>query len=186
MTGAENSEIWKDIIGYERLYQISNLGNVRSVERTVNGRFWYGKQHIQVFCEKILIPQKRGKYFKVTLSKDNKANQQSIHRLVAISFLGDFTEKKLEVNHIDGDKYNNKLSNLEWVTRSENHKHAFRHGLRRVNKGEDCSWSKLNSITVLEIRKMLCESSHKEVSKKFNVNLTTIYNIGDRRSWKHI
>jgi hypothetical protein len=106
-------EIWKTIENYPN-YEISNFGNVKR------------KQGYQCKIERILIPLNNGNdYMNVGLSKDGIKKREYVHRLVAEAFLG--TPKiKLEVNHIDGNKLNNQLSNLEWVTRSENQNHRYK------------------------------------------------------------
>lgn len=119
-------EVWKDIKGYEGLYQISNLGNVKSLKR----------KSLNFKCEKdkILINCKTSQgYEKVMLCKNKQVKNQMIHRLVAKAFIPN-PNNLLEINHIDGDKTNNKVSNLEWCTRSENIKHAYELGL---NYGSD-------------------------------------------------
>lgn len=103
-------EIWKDIKGYEGLYQISDRGNVKS--------FKYGK-------ERKLKPCKFGNgYLIINLSINGYYNSFNIHRLVCESFLPN-PENKEQVNHKNGIKSDNRLDNLEWVTRSENAKHSF-------------------------------------------------------------
>lgn len=106
------TELWKDISGYEGLYQISNLGNVKSLERiNRNGRLVH---------ERILIPSVGGSgYLQVNLSKDNKAKIHQIHRLVAMKYI-DNPENKQQVDHIDNIKSNNCAKNLRWVTPKEN------------------------------------------------------------------
>ena len=106
-------EIFKDIEGYEDLYQVSNLGNVKS--------YYWNKQG------KILTPRIHSAgYERVTLSKKD----YFIHRLVAKAFI-DNPNNKREVNHINGNKADNRLENLEWTTPSENQFHAYRTGLKR-------------------------------------------------------
>ena len=108
-------EIWKDIEGYEGLYQISNRGNVKSVERMK----WNGKGYHKI-PERILKAKKdKYGYLQVHLSKDGKAKMYLVHRLVASAFL----ENQMgytEVNHLDEDKTNNCVDNLEWCSRSYN------------------------------------------------------------------
>lgn len=112
-------EIFKDIKGYEGQYQISNFGRVKSLER-------YDRLN-RFIKEKFLVPRKHNNgYLRVCLSH---SVDKYIHRLVAEAFIPN-PENKLEVNHIDGNKLNNNISNLEWCTRSENNKHAFKIGLR--------------------------------------------------------
>lgn len=110
-------EVWKDIDGYEGLYQVSNIGNVKSL------KFNHGN------VEKLIKPFNNGGYLRVTFRVNRKAKNFLVHRLVAAAFIEN-PEGKDSVNHIDGDKCNNCVDNLEWVTKSENTRHAIRVGLR--------------------------------------------------------
>lgn len=114
-----NKEIWKDVKDFEGFYQVSNLGNIRSIPR--NGT---------VKNYRILKPNNVKGYYQVSLQKKGKKKYMKVHRLVAEAFIEN-TQNKREVNHIDGNKLNNKLTNLEWVTSSENQKHAFKIGLQK-------------------------------------------------------
>lgn len=115
-------EEWRDINDFEGLYQISNLGRVKSLERVEKAR--NGRK--RMIKEKILTGGEYIKGYKfVCLSKDYKKKQISVHRLVAITFIPN-NENKPQVNHIDGDIRNNTLSNLEWNTNSENGIHSYR------------------------------------------------------------
>lgn len=107
------NEIWKDIEGFD--YQVSNFGRVK------------GKHGL-------LKPQFDHNYYHVTLFKKGKRFMKLIHRLVATAFIPN-PNNKPQVNHIDGVKTNNNLSNLEWVTNGENQKHAFRIGLQKAHDG---------------------------------------------------
>lgn len=135
------SEIWKDVTGYEGLYQVSNTGHVKSLKRTIirnNGRTLAVK-------EKILgvFPDGRG-YSIVFLSKNGETKHFFMHRLVAEKFIPN-TENKPQVNHIDGNKTNNCVENLEWVTGSENMYHSYKIGLhKRLSppKGKDSPYAK--------------------------------------------
>ncbi len=119
-------EKWKDIKGYEGLYQVSNLGRVKSLDRYIVNK--NNKQ--QYYNGKILKGNIRKGYLKLTLSKDNSQKTVPIHILVAKAFIPN-PENKPEVNHIDGEKTNNCVSNLEWATRSENELHAYKNGLAK-------------------------------------------------------
>lgn len=122
----KTSEIWADIPGFEGAYQISNTGIIRSLDRKVNCRF--GSYAIKK--GKILKPSINGEgYYAVTLSKESKRQVRSIHRLLALAFLSN-PKGKREVNHINGNKHDNRLENLEWVSSSENRKHAWDTGLK--------------------------------------------------------
>lgn len=116
------SEIWKDIVNYEGLYQVSNLGNVRSLS--------FGARNIRKSNKIKLLKQSPTNcgYLKVQLYK-NGYKMFYVHRLVAIAFLPN-PENKKQINHIDGNKQNNNVLNLEWSSASDNQKHAIRHGLR--------------------------------------------------------
>ena len=107
-------EEWKDIEGYEGLYQVSNLGNVRAL------KFYHSRNNIHLLKPTV---NKYG-YCVVGLHKDKKVKQYRVHRLVAIAFLPN-PDNLPYVNHIDCDKTNNSLTNLEWCTQSENVKHGY-------------------------------------------------------------
>lgn len=109
-------EEWKDVIGYEKLYHISNLGRVKSF-----------------ITNKILVINKLGQYLSVTLCKNKKHSIRTVHRLVAIHFIPN-PENKPEVNHKKGIKIDNRHFELEWNTKSENQKHAYSNGLSKPNK----------------------------------------------------
>lgn len=118
------NEIWKDIPGYEGCYQVSNLGRVKSLDRIVHrsdGRIQHKREHILKLSE-------ADEYYVISLHKSAQTTYHTVHRLVASAFL-DNPEQKQQINHIDGDKHNNCISNLEWATSSENMQHAHRLGL---------------------------------------------------------
>lgn len=117
-----------DIPGYEGLYAITEEGRVWSYPKKGIGLNHNGK-FLKVYEDD------KG-YLKVILRKDSKAFNYQLHRLVAIAFIPN-PEDKPQVNHIDGNKQNNCASNLEWVTLSENQKHAFKIGLQKGKKSKD-------------------------------------------------
>lgn len=119
-------EIWKDIDEFKGLYQISNYGRVKSLPKKIKMRNQYTEK------EMVLKPQKnRNGYYCVNLVDGKKTNKLcTIHRLVANAFIPN-NENKPQVNHIDGDKSNNRVSNLEWCTAKENNEHAIKTGLKQ-------------------------------------------------------
>ena len=126
-------EIWKDIRGYEGLYQVSNYGRVKSLPRTItNLGTKGGLYHIKGRILKPQVNRNRHNYCEVNLYKGAKSKRHKIHRLVAETFI-DNPDCKLEVNHKDGDKANNYVENLEWVTDQENKTHAWSNGLMTAN-----------------------------------------------------
>ena len=124
------SEEWRDVVGYEGLYQVSSEGRVKSLERTFidnSGRKRYVK-------ERILKPgADRGGYLRIDLCASGKRKMFSVHRLVCEAF-HDNPENKLDVNHINENKTDNRACNLEWSTRRENINHGTRN--ERVAKAQ--------------------------------------------------
>lgn len=106
-------EIYKPIKGYEGLYEVSNLGNVKSFKRSE---------------PKVLKPKMIKGYSIVSLCIKGQRKQIAVHRLVAEAFIKRIPDKN-EINHIDGNKTNNSVDNLEWCTHTENVRHAFKTGL---------------------------------------------------------
>ena len=118
-------EVWKDIAGFEGLYQVSNLGNVRSLDRTeflTNQHNQYGRKRKGGVVKQ--FHDKRG-YMVVTFSKGCKLKQLKVHRLVAMAFLPNLCNHP-QVNHKDENKENNRVDNLEWCTNIYNANYGTR------------------------------------------------------------
>lgn len=115
-------EIWKDIKDYEGLYQVSNLGRIKSIK---NNNIKYGHYKDFILSQ---TDNNSFHYMRCGLCKNGKLKYYAVHRLVAQAFIPN-TNNYLEVNHKDGDKSNNCVDNLEWCTRSQNMKHAIKYGL---------------------------------------------------------
>jgi hypothetical protein len=174
----EYKEIFMDVVGYEGLYQVSNLGRVKSLEREVwNG---YG---MMLKKERILKhgTDKNG-YSTVCLCNGITVKGITIHRLMCLSFIPN-PKNKRTVNHINGVKTDNRISNLEWATDSENQKHSFENGFQyrpkkipRVLKVND----------VREIRYENKDLTHEQIAEKYGVTRGCIYMIRSGRNWKHI
>ena len=137
--------------------------------------------------KRILKPRKnRGGYFYVILYKNKKPKSITIHRLVAEAFIKN-PQGKRTINHINGVKADNRLSNLEWNTYSENHKHAYANGLKCA-KGENGP-NKLTKKQVIEIRRLCAQGmKRKDIISKLGLDVTpnNISEIKARRSWPHI
>lgn len=167
-------EIWKDIVGYEGFYQISNLGNVKSLSR-INSQ-----------TEIILKFGFNGDYNTVVLMKDKKPRTFRIHRLVALHFIPN-PQIKPQVNHKDGVKTNNCVYNLEWNTLSENRLHAYRTGLQKPTIGENVKTHKLTEKNVREIRRLkLTGASNVHISEILKINYSTLRDVVNNVSWKHV
>lgn len=170
-----NIEIWKSIKNYKD-YQISDLGRVKSLPKKFRRKERILKYNIG-----------KGGYYRVPLSKNGKTKKYLVSRLVAIHFINNKNNLP-EVNHKDGNKANNKTSNLEWITPKGNILHAFKNKLRIMPKGEKCSWSKLTEVQVKDIRKRwkIGAFNMRELSEYFKVHKTTIWEIIHRKIWRHI
>jgi hypothetical protein len=151
-------EIWKDIEGYGGVYQVSNLGGVRSSKGGVN------------IALKPAIP-KRGYMFVVL---DGRLHY--IHRLVATAFIPNrFPEERTEINHRDGRKRNNRVKNLEWVSRSENIKHAYDTGLRVGKYAKRLTETQKNDILHAYIG--IYNYGIEEIAEIHGVDTQTILNL---------
>lgn len=178
------NEIWKSVKDYEGLYEVSNLGRIKSLDKEVSCGF--NGNYKRIIKGKILNPSyDNDSYLHIGLTKDYITKNYFIHRLVAIAFIENL-ENKPQVNHIDGNKSNNRLKNLEWNTLSENRVHAYNTGLQKGACGEKQPISKLNDKKVLEIRKIGKSKTLLEISEMYNVNFRTISNVLLRKTWKHI
>ena len=149
-------EIWKDIPDYKGLYQVSNLGRIKSLQtnRIIKGGLTgYGYLHINA-------------------RKDRKSHTLYVHKAVASAFIPN-PDNKPQVNHIDGNKLNNCLDNLEWVTYSENNKHAYKTGLKKATKGKnnDYSRSLMTPINQYDLDGNFIKrwNSQKEITNELNI-----------------
>lgn len=183
-----SEEEWKDIKGYEGLYQISNLGRVRSLPKHCG--FGKGYTTKEIF----LKPHLRLGYICYTLYKNDVPKSIGAHRLVAIAFIPNPLNKP-QVNHINGIKTDNTIKNLEWVTNSENVKHAFDTGLKHPSEKQRLK----ASINGLKSRKLTVEQVHNikkyhritnlssfKLSKIFSIPRTTIERIITGISYKEV
>lgn len=176
-------EIWKPVLNYEGLYEISNLGRLKSLDRRAKKKDGsLGFKPEKIFKRTII---KNKNYRQYNLTKNKKANLHYAHRLVATAFIPN-PENKPQVNHLDGIKDNNKVENLEWCTCSENIKHSHRLGLSS-NKGKSLGKSNLSPHIVAEIKFLLRKGvSVRELSEKFNTSKSNIYSIKAGRVWSNI
>ena len=124
-----SNEVWKDVKGYKGLYQVSNLGRVKSLDRKIDVKAKDKKKHKRKYKETILKQCDNGNvYLYVNLYKNKKVCRKRVNRLVAIAFLDNPNNYPI-VNHINGIKTDNRLENLEWVTHQENILHAIDNGM---------------------------------------------------------
>lgn len=184
-------EQWKDIVGCEGYYQVSNLGRVKGLSRKIPIKR-YGKIYYRQVGEMILLPHTNTGYCTVTLGRGNKGRViRKIHRLVAGTFLPN-PEGKKYINHKDSNPKNNKVDNLEWCTPQENSTHCKNSG--RSTFGNRNGRVKLTEKQVLEIRgKYRAGTSRKDrgcsqsmLADEYGVTKTLVRHILQRKLWKHI
>ena len=173
----ENSnEIWKDVVGYEGLYQVSNLGNAKALN-------FKNKRGFNAILKNDIC---KG-YHQITIYKNRKGNRFKVHRLVAFAFIPN-PNNFPQINHKDGNKENNDVVNLEWCTNSHNQKHAYLLGLNKARKGADRPNAKTTESQVKDIRAEyeLGILNQRQIAKKFGMNYKLIFKIVRRKSWTHI
>lgn len=124
-------EIWRDIKGYEGIYQVSNYGRVKSLERCIKNNKYNGS-YTKKECFRTLVFDGKGKYLLVGLWKKNKGRKYLVHRLVAETFIPNPKNKK-NVNHKNCIQHDNRVYNLEWATSSENRQHCHDNNLHPGN-----------------------------------------------------
>ena len=181
--GFYTMEIWKDIEGYEGLYQVSSHGRIKSIDRIVNcNNKYYSKLNGRILILRFWSDTS-SLYLKVSISKNAIVKLCTVHRLVAKAFIPN-PENKREVNHKDGVKENNHVDNLEWCTASENVAHARNMGLMKKMEG-NIYGAKLNGFQVRVIRK-INDLSPEELANIFQISSCTIYDIKRNRTWRRI
>lgn len=171
-------EEWKSVIGYEGLYEVSNFGRVRALYREgeYKARWGIAKMSFPAKILKICIGANGYNYLK--LSKNSKHKHKLVHRLVMESFCG---TSDLQVNHKDGNKSNNNLSNLEYCTDKENKLHSTRVLGKKV--GENNKRSKLKQCDIENIR--ADNRILREIAADYGVTLQAIHHVKSGKNWFH-
>ena len=168
-------EEWRDVVGYEGRYKVSNFGRVKS--------FYYGRETIRKNCKNY-----KG-YSVVKLHKNDQGNTFLVHVLVAKAFIPK-PEGKREINHRIADKENNCVFNLEWMTHVENMQHASKMGLLTIKEGPEASHAKLTEADMRYIRKHFIKGDNEfgahALARKFNLTPTTILDVVYYRTHKNI
>ena len=157
------------ISGYEGLYSVDKNGNVYSEQTTMSRR------------KGVLKPEIKNGYLSVNLYKNGKCKHHYVHRLVAAAFIPNPNDYR-EINHIDCNKHNNAVLNLEWCDRKSNLKHSYDNGLKRAGEKHGCS--KLTEKQVAEIRAARGKIQQKQIADKYGVKQCTISAIHHGRIWK--
>lgn len=162
---------WRPVLGFEGHYEVSDTGYIRSIKRETI----------------ILAPRyDRSGYIKAALFKDGKYHPTLVHRLVAEAFLGQAPSERHQINHVDGDKTNNRADNLEWCTASESGNHAYRTGLSVSRKGSLHGRSKLTEAQVQEIRGLDGALTQRQIAARFDVTQQQVSRIMTGKRWGHL
>lgn len=165
-------EIFKSVLGFEGIYEVSNLGRVKSLKRKYRTK--------DIILNHTIT--KLG-YCAVYLNDNNKRTDMFLHRLVAIAFIPN-PENKPCVNHINGIKTDNRLDNLEWCTVYENNIHSYKTGLKVAKKGLNHYRSTFSKEDILEIRNN--NLSHRKIAKLYGVSHNVIGDIKRLKSYKDV
>ena len=175
---AKSYEEWRDVPEFDG-YQVSNLGNVRGVDRLRKGR---NSLRLTRGQELKQLLNKKG-YPEVRLYK-NGCHTRLVHKLVASAFMTKL-EGCTQINHLNGIKTDNRLTNLKWVTQSENQLHAYKLGLQPSRAGENNVKAKITDKNVTEL-KLLYNSGKTivDIAKVTNINVSIIRGIIYGRTWK--
>jgi hypothetical protein len=172
--------IWKDIKGYEGLYQVSNFGNVKSMDNEINVLTRWGTYTNRSKKGKILKLLNNNGYRAVILSKHGKTKLELIHRLVGNAFIPNLLYKP-QINHKDCNKSNNVYTNLEWCTPSENGIHAGKNGLLNFSR-------KYPKSMILKIRELYNTGNYtqQKIGDMFDLTQGYISLILSERRWKNV
>lgn len=170
MSNNITNEEWRPVVGYEGVYEVSNYGRVARIQ------FYRGRGGL-------LTPIVSNGYLRVGLYSNNVKTLTLVHRIVARAFIGEPTAP--QINHIDGNKQNNRVDNLEYCTGRENSQHAIRIGLRDSGIGEMNPSVKLTQQEVDEIRVLYIKGdiTQRELARIYKVHFSTIWLIVHNKKW---
>jgi hypothetical protein len=180
----QSLERWLPVAGYEGFYEVSSHGRVRSLDREVLGK----DGMIRLFRGRVLRPGiTPGGYLKVVPSKNGIQVTLAVHSLVLESFIGP-KPKGMEACHNDGNRLNNRLSNLRWDTPEANRHDITKHGTRPMGEHHPCAT--LTAIEVMNIREEFHQHRKRRknaeiIAERYGISWRTVYDIAMGRRWKH-
>lgn len=162
---------WKPVVGYETEYEVSSAGEVRSIRNNRNSKFGH-----------VLHQSGRAGYLAISLCHQGVCKSHLVHRVVAAAFFGPANGKN--VNHLNGNKHDNRLANLEYCTKSENERH--KHDKLLDGRGEGVP-AKLNAEQVEEMRSLRLQGwTYKQLGERFSVCLSNAYAVCTKHTWKRV
>jgi hypothetical protein len=172
------AEEWRDVAGFEGFYQVSNLGRVRSLSRTIRSSYGKTRTHAGRVMTSVVD---KDRYPRVIFRIDGKHYTRKVHRLVCEAFNGPSDILHPEVDHLDGDRTNACASNLRWVSHGENMvTRAF------DSRGEKNGSARLTAADVIAIRKCRGAQSAKNLAQQYGVSNHAIYDVWSKRRWSHV
>lgn len=175
-------EEWKDVEGYEGFYQVSNLGRIRSLERIVHSSKWNRREPSKILNPPIL---KNG-YKLVSLSKNGSSKRVLLHRLIAKAFIPN-PNNLPQVNHKDGNKQNNIIDNLEWVSAQDNIIHAYTNNLMHPAHGIKINVGHFVEEDIRNIRRMaLAGMSQRKIAAEYGVHQGFIWLILKGKTYRWV
>jgi hypothetical protein len=172
-------EIFKDVVGYEGLYQISNKGSIKALLRTSYQKGRWGLALVTFPERNMRIFRTGAGYNYIALCKDGVSTKHLVHRLVLAAFNG---KSDLQCNHKDGNKDNNNIENLEYVTSLQNLRHCI--DVLNKKRGEGMAQAKLKEKDIKKIR--TDKRILKEIAADYGVSLQAIFHVKSGKNWAYV
>lgn len=176
----QEQQMWRDVDGYEGLYEVSNDGQVRRLQKLLDSAHFEGIRKPRHLLKQGKNLQGRRQ---VTLCKDNVPKRFQVHRLVLEAFAGP-CPTGMEGKHKDGDHQHNHIDNLEWGTHESNMQDKARHGTQI--RGEQSAQARIDEAAVREIRTLAVVMTQRELAAQFGISQVAINHILNGRTWKHV
>jgi len=180
-------EEWKDVVGYEGLYQVNKFGAVRSLDKLRTITYTTGTIATMNFSGKVLSPKtEKSGYITQSITNSGVRKTIKVHRMVAMAFIPN-PENKPQVNHKNGIKSDNRVENLEWVTTFENRQHAYDTGLQKPTSGTIngmCTHSD-REIEFIKIQYAL-GMRQIDIANNYGFSPSMVNLIVKNKAWKHI
>lgn len=178
-------ERWKPVVGFEDRYEVSSTGRVRSVDCVVHVATRWGDTFARLFKGQLLTLQLDADgYWRVGLYRKSKGHRVLVHRLVAQAFIPN-PEGHPEVDHVDSDRRNASVKNLQWVARGVNTQLAVSRG--RIPRGAAINTAKLNAATVRQIRRRVSDgASYSQLAREFGVSDVAVRLAALGVTWRHV
>ena len=185
MSNSNDSEVWRDVKGYENLYEVSSFGGIRKRAATHSLKTRWGTTVRRKRQARTLKPSPSSGYMLVWLHKEGESKKFAVHWLVLEAFVGP-RPKGMEGCHNDGNFRNNRADNLRWDTHKGNHQDRIRHGTN--NRGEKNGSAVVTESDVVRIRELYATNKYlvKEIAEMYGLTESGVGNILKRKVWKHV